>query len=125
PDFVIDINRGGIFHISIPAGLESFTDYGLLSGVPYQYSLVTRLTANDFTSIPANISVIPMGSDCVVGDVNGDQRINFDDVQKLLLFILEYEEPTIEDMCRADMDYDNELTVNDVLRLVDIVLGGP
>ncbi|MDP6276476.1 MAG: S8 family serine peptidase, partial [Candidatus Marinimicrobia bacterium] len=68
-DFVIDISRDGIFHTNIPAGLESFTDYGLLSEVPYQYSFVTRLTDNDSTSSPANITVISIGGDCMNGDV--------------------------------------------------------
>ncbi len=124
-DFVIDINREGIFHTSIYSGLESFTDYDLLSGVPYQYSLVTRLTANDSISVPVNVSVLPIGGDCLVGDVNSDQLINIRDIKKILKYILENEEPTMEDICRGDLDYDKELTVADVLLLVDVVLGRP
>ncbi len=124
-DFEININRDGFFHASIPSGLESFTDYGLMSGVPYHYSLITRLTTNDSTSVPVNISVIPIGGDCVVGDVNGDQIINLLDVINVLLFALEHEIPDEEGLCAADMDFDGEVTINDVLRLVDIVLGRP
>jgi hypothetical protein len=124
-DFVIDISRDGIFHTNIPAGLELFTDYGLLSEVPYQYSFVTRLTDNDSTSAPVSISVIPIGGDCLRGDVNKDQIINILDAINILFFVLEYEEATVEDICAADMDYDNELTVADVLRMVDIILGRP
>ena len=124
-DFVIEINRDGLFHTSIPSGLESFTDYGLLSGVPYYYSFVTQLTDNDSTSAPANITVFPIGGDCMLGDVTGDQIINLLDVINVLLFALEYDTPDIEDLCAADVDYDGVITITDVLRLVDIVLGRP
>ena len=59
------------------------------------------------------------------GDVNKDQIINILDAINILFFVLEYEEATVEDICAADMDYDNELTVADVLRVVDIILGRP
>ena len=122
-DFVIEINRDGLFHTSIPSGLESFTDYGLLSGVPYYYSFVTQLTDNDSTSAPANITVFPIGGDCMLGDVTGDQIINLVDVINILMFVLGYDTPDIEDFCAADVDYDGMITITDVLRLVDIVLG--
>ena len=124
-DFIIEINRDGLFHTSIPSGLESFTDYGLLSGVPYYYSFITQLTDNDSTSAPANITVIPVGGDCMLGDVTGDQIINLLDVINVLLFALEYDTPDIEDLCAADVDYDGVISITDVLRLVDIVLGRP
>ncbi len=124
-DYTIEINRDGLFYTSLPAGLESFTDYGLLSGNPYQYSFVTRLAENDSTSTPANITVIPIGGDCMHGDVNGDQIINLLDVIYVLLFALEYEEYSEVDLCSADVDYDGVITITDVLRLVDIVLGRP
>ena len=124
-DFIIEINRDGLFHTSIPSGLESFTDYGLLSGVPYYYSFITQLTDNDSTSAPANITVIPVGGDCMLGDVTGDQIINLLDVINVLLFALEYDTPDIEDLCAADVDYDGVITITDVLGLVDIVLGRP
>ena len=122
-DFVIEINRDGLFHTSIPSGLESFTDYGLLSGVPYYYSFVTQLTDNDSASAPANITVFPIGGDCMLGDVTGDQIINLVDVINILMFVLGYDTPDIEDFCAADVDYDGMITITDVLRLVDIVLG--
>jgi hypothetical protein len=124
-DFVIDISRDGLSHTSLPSGLESFTDYGLLSGEPYQYSLITRLTANDSTSAPATITVFPVGGNCVTGDVNNDQIINILDVINILYFALGFQEPDDEDFCTSDVDYDGVITVTDVLRLVDIVLGRP
>ena len=122
-DFIIEIDRDGLYHTSIPSGLESFTDYGLLSGVPYHYSFVTRLTDNDSTSAPANITVFPIGDDCIPGDVTGDQIINLLDVINILMFVLGYNTPGIEDFCAADVDHDGMITITDVLRLVDIVLG--
>ena len=122
-DFIIEIDRDGLYHTSIPSGMESFTDYGLLSGVPYHYSFVTRLTDNDSTSAPANITVFPIGGDCIPGDVTGDQIINLLDVINILMFVLGYNTPGIEDFCAADVDHDGIITITDVLRLVDIVLG--
>ncbi len=124
-DFVIDINRNGLFHTSIPSGLGSFTDMGLLSNTLYQYSLITRLTSNDSTSAPVNISVIPSGGNCQIGDVNEDQVINILDVINILYFILEYQTPDIEDYCTADIDYDNVISITDVIALVDIILNRP
>ena len=122
-EFIIEIDRDGLYHTSITSGLESFTDYGLLSGVPYHYSFVTRLTDNDSTSAPANITVFPIGGDCIPGDVTGDQIINLLDVINILMFVLGYNTPGIEDFCVADVDHDGMITITDVLRLVDIVLG--
>jgi|TARA_B100001750_G_scaffold120402_1_gene95488 hypothetical protein len=122
-EFIIEIDRDGLYHTSITSGLESFTDYGLLSGVPYHYSFVTRLTDNDSTSAPANITVFPIGGDCIPGDVTGDQIINLLDVINILMFVLGYNTPGIEDFCAADVDHDGMITITDVLRLVDIVLG--
>ncbi len=124
-EFVIDISRDDLFYVSVPANLESFTDYGLLSGQLYSYSLVTRIIVNDSTSMAAGISVVPRGGDCVVGDVNQDQIINILDVINVLLFALEHDIPNQEDVCAADTDFDGEITIADVLRLVDIVLGRP
>jgi hypothetical protein len=59
------------------------------------------------------------------GDVTGDQIINLLDVINTLLFALEYEEYGVEELCSADVDYDGVITIVDVLRLVDIVLGRP
>jgi hypothetical protein len=61
----------------------------------------------------------------MLGDVTGDQIINLLDVINVLLFALEYDTPDIEDLCAADVDYDGVITITDVLRLVDIVLGRP
>ena len=94
-----------------------------MSGVPYHYSFVTRLTDNDSTSAPANITVFPIGGDCIPGDVTGDQIINLLDVINILMFVLGYNTPGIEDFCAADVDHDGMITITDVLRLVDIVLG--
>ncbi len=124
-DFVIDIHRDGLFHTSIPSGLESFTDMGLLSYTQYQYSLITRLSENDSTSAPVNISVIPAGGNCQVGDVNIDNIINILDVINILYFVLEYQIPNEADYCTADVDYDNVIGITDVLALVDLILTRP
>jgi len=63
--------------------------------------------------------------DCNVGDINGDQHIDMDDVENIISFILEYESPDDEEFCASDVDYDGEINISDVLHLVDIILGNP
>lgn len=124
-DFVIDIHRNSLFRTSIPMGVESFTDYGLINGNAYHFSLITRVISNDSTSSPAEITVIPIGGRCLSGDVNRDQKISLKDVDKIRLFILGEDLPDNKDICAADMDYDGEITIADVLLLVDIILDRP
>ncbi len=52
-DFVIDIYRGDSTLVaSVAGGLEQFTDTGLSDGQFYQYTLVSRVSATDSTSLP-------------------------------------------------------------------------
>ncbi len=124
-DFVIDISRNGLAHASISSGLGSFTDYDLICGQSYQYHCVTRLLANDSTSTAADITTSTTGGEFVLGDITNDQIINMFDVYNLLILILGNDTYDGTEFCAADVDFDNELTVADILRLVDIVSGQP
>ncbi len=124
-DFVIDISRNGLAHASISSGLGSFTDYDLICGQSYQYHCVTRLLANDSTSTAADITTSTTGGEFVLGDITNDQTINMFDVYNLLILILGNDTYDGTEFCAADVDFDNELTIADVLRLVDIVFGRP
>ncbi len=124
-DFVIDIRRNGLAHASISSGLGSFTDYDLICGQSYQYHFVTRLLANDSTSTAADITTSTTGGEFVLGDITNDQTINMFDVYNLLILILGNDTYDGTEFCAADVDFDNELTIADVLRLVDIVFGRP
>ncbi|NIT59688.1 MAG: hypothetical protein GWN00_26750, partial [Aliifodinibius sp.] len=61
-DFTIEIDRDGTNIASVPGGTESFTDTGLNDGQQYEYTLVTKVSFNDSTSIPVNLTWIAGGS---------------------------------------------------------------
>jgi len=51
-EFTIEIERDSIWITSIPGGSEQYNDTGLNDGQYYQYTLKTKLVANDSTSMP-------------------------------------------------------------------------
>lgn len=52
-----------------------------------------------------------------------DGLINVMDIIKTMQFILEWDEPTPDEFCAANVDFDNALTVSDLVLLSDIVMG--
>jgi hypothetical protein len=40
-----------------------------------------------------------------------------------MLFILEWDAPTPDEFCAANVDFDNALTVSDLLLLSDMIMG--
>ena len=42
---------------------------------------------------------------------------------QLLRFVLGYNNPSPVDYCTGDLNYDNDLSITDVLMLMDIILG--
>ena len=85
--------------------------------------MITRLVDNDSLSVPVSILVELEGGECPIGDPNMDGLINVTDIIKTLQFILEWDEPTPDEYCAANVDFDNALTLNDLVLLSDIVMG--
>lgn len=54
------------------------------------------------------------------GDINGDNRIDCNDINIMMDFILERLRPTQAHLARADFNKDNAISVNDVLLLSDM-----
>ncbi len=121
--FFIDITRNNEFLISLPQDIESYVDGSLIGGLVTEYELVTRLMINDSTSTPVNISAVVVGDAFVPGDVNHDGNVNVVDVVRLLHFTLGYDTPTDMDILTADVDSNGLLEINDLLYIVDIILG--
>ncbi|MBO4813511.1 MAG: dockerin type I repeat-containing protein [Muribaculaceae bacterium] len=60
------------------------------------------------------------GDDGIVGDVNGDDKVNVSDVTALVNMILGV---IPKDMTRADVNGDGKINVSDVTALINIILG--
>jgi hypothetical protein len=56
----------------------------------------------------------------MLGDVNGDSRVNVSDVSALINMILGLEPM---DQARADVNCDGRVNVSDVSKLINIILG--
>ncbi|MEL6823363.1 MAG: hypothetical protein AAFP70_16515, partial [Calditrichota bacterium] len=55
-NFTIEIERDGSFLTSVNGGVENYNDTGLTDGTSYEYTLTTKLVANDSLSIPVVVS---------------------------------------------------------------------
>jgi subtilisin family serine protease len=125
PDFVIDIDRNDTRLTSVGQGTETYVDGPLPGHTVAQYSLVTRLVENDSTSIPVSVTVTIAGGECVPGDATHNGIVDVTDIIRILQFVLGYDVPDTWDLCTADVDHDQILTVMDVLLTADIILGRP
>ena len=123
PSFMVNIFRDGELESSVWQGVESFTDIGLSSDSEYLYTLVTRVVSTDSLSIGVSIPVMVGGGNCQPGDLTENDIVDVLDVVQLLRFVLGYNDPSPVHYCTGDLDYDNNLNINDVLMLMDIILG--
>ena len=122
-DFINDLYRDGTLIESTEAGITNFVDTPVFPGTFYEYTVITRLIENDSTSVPVNLIVVAESGDCQLGDPNMDDIINVMDIIATLRFIMEWENPTPNEFCAADVDFDNTITVYDLLLISDIILG--
>ncbi len=67
-------------------------------------------------------NVTEYGSDVIIGDANGDGKVNVNDVVTTVNHILE-KENTLFVFEAADVNEDNEIDVTDVVGIVNIILG--
>jgi hypothetical protein len=123
PNFMVNIYRDGELESSVWQGIESYTDIGLSSDSEYLYTLVTRVVSTDSLSIGVSIPVTVGGGNCQPGDLTENDIVDVLDVVQLLRFVLGYNSPSPVHYCTGDLNYDNNLNINDVLMLMDIILG--
>ena len=83
--------------------------------------MITRLVDNDSISVPVSILVELESEECPVGDSNIDGSIDIMDIIKTMQFILKWDEPISDEFCAANVDFDNTLTINDLLLLSDLI----
>ncbi len=123
PNFENDLYRDGNLLESFSFIDSSYDDSLVLLGNFYEYTMITRLVDNDSLSVPVSILVELEGGECPIADPNMDGLINGMDIIKTMLFILEWDAPTPDEFCAANVDFDNALTVSDLLLLSDIIMG--
>jgi hypothetical protein len=123
--FFIKVVRDDQFIVNVNSGTETFTQESLPGNIQYSFSLITTLTSNDSTSIPAIVRVTPTGEGCMRGDATLDGRISIADPYRVLQFILGYREETDLEICTSDVDFDGTLTIFDFLLIVDIMNNQP
>ena len=123
PNFENDLYRDGNLFESFSFIDSSYDDSLVLLGDLYEYTMITRLVDNDSLSVPVSILVELEGGECPIGDPNMDGVINVMDIIKTMQFILEWDEPTPDEYCAANVDFDIELTLSDLLLLSDIIMG--
>lgn len=121
--FVNDLYKDGTIYETFPESVISFDDSLISPGNVYEYSMVTRLTANDSTSVPVSI-IVEVSGECPKGDANLDGTINVMDAIVLVQYLLVWGIPNNSEYCASDVDYDGQITVFDLLLVSDIVTGG-
>ncbi len=68
------------------------------------------------------VNVLYRRTELLLGDVNGDKKVDVADVTKLVNIILDTEDPTAPQLAAGDFDGDNDLDADDVRALVEKIL---
>ena len=121
--FENDLYKNGNLIESLSSVNTTYTDYPVLPGNTYEYTLITRLLSNDSLSVPVNISVEVEEGECPLADPSMDGNVNVLDIIKTLRFILQWDTPNSVEFCASDVDFDGEITIYDLLLISDIILG--
>jgi len=79
------------------------------------------LSSNGASINAFTIDGVAVDSDGLLGDVNGDKKVNITDVVLLVNYILGIEDPTFI-IGNADINSDNAINITDVTKLVNIIM---
>ncbi len=69
------------------------------------------------------VSMLVSGSSSVLGDINGDETVNIQDIIFLINFILDVDEPETWQFSAADMNDDDVLNIQDIILIINVILG--
>ncbi len=123
PEFQIDISRDDSLIAIVSSGTEYFQDFRLVGGQTYRYSVVSRIVESHAVSIPATISVTISGGDCMPGDVSLDGQVDLIDILYEFQYVLQVQSIPPAVTCQADVDFDGDVTIFDLLSVADMVSG--
>ncbi len=112
----IDELGGGYFLINndllnTPLQLVDGSNFRMENGGHFTF----RLNANDMT-----LTVLPIGTPGIPGDVNGDGQVDSVDITILYNFLLN---GTTENMVNGDQSGDGEITAADITVVYNVLLG--
>jgi hypothetical protein len=96
------------------AAYDGFTE-------PGEYTILITAENIDGTAIPARTTVTVPGS--LLGDVNGDGKVNSKDASLALRIAVGLIEPTAEQILAADMNGDGKIKANDVSAILRKAVG--
>ena len=99
------------------------TSHGVVKGYTPGTAIITAATT-DGTNLTAQciVTVVPGGgSDPQIGDVDGDGRINIDDLTALINYLLTGDTSSIN-LENADVDNDGRINIDDVTALINMLL---
>ena len=112
----IDELGGGYFLINndllnVPLQMVDGSNFKMENGGEFTFSI----NANDMT-----LTVIPVGTPVVPGDVNGDGEITSADITALYSFLLSGDDA---DIVNGDQDNDGQITSSDITTVYSFILG--
>lgn len=112
----IDEYGGGYFLINnellnVPLQMVDGSNFKMENGGEFTFSI----NANDMT-----LTVIPVGTPVVPGDVNGDGEITSADITALYSFLLSGDDA---DIVNGDQDNDGQITSSDITTVYSFILG--
>jgi hypothetical protein len=61
-------------------------------------------------------------SDCVLGDVNGDENVDVLDIVTIVNFIMGQDTPDDDEFCASDYNEDGTIDVLDIVALVNFIM---
>ena len=68
------------------------------------------------------VSLLVSGNSILLGDINGDNQINIQDIIFLINYILDLELPNDNQFSAADINEDGILNIQDVILILNIIL---
>lgn len=112
----IDEYGGGYFLINsdllnVPLQMVDGSNFRMENGGEFTFSI----NVNDMT-----LTVIPVGTPIIPGDVNGDGEITSADITALYSFLLSGDDA---DIVHGDQDNDGQITSSDITAVYSIILG--
>ena len=99
-----------------------YTVTGLRAGESYLYRVKSYYVNGTESKWSSSKEVILKQGESILGDVDGDGKVNVDDITALIDYLLTGQ-GTIDPVA-ADVDPDGKVNIDDITALIDMLLGG-
>jgi len=98
-----------------------YTVNGLMPGTPYLYRVKSMYVNNTESGWSNSKEVLLLQGEGVRGDVDGDGKVNIDDITLLIDSMLN---GSASELPNADVDLDGKVNIDDITLLIDYLLKG-